>query len=75
MVSQTYMMFQEMLKWGIEANNLALLSIFYELLARGRVWATDEVLEKIEKPDVSQYYGLTKGLLRLTMARKQHKYS
>lgn len=53
---------------GIEADNLTLGSLIYGLVARGRVREGYKVVEGIEKPDISVYHGLIKGLLRLKRA-------
>ncbi|KDP41291.1 hypothetical protein JCGZ_15698 [Jatropha curcas] len=67
-ISQAKMMFDEMSKRGIEADNLTLGSLIYGLLARGRVNEAYKVVETIEKPDISVYHGMIKGLLRLRKA-------
>lgn len=67
-VSQAYMVFEEMRERGIEADNLTLGSLVYGLVARGRVREGYKVVEGIEKPDISVYHGLIKGLLRLRRA-------
>ncbi|GAY44226.1 putative pentatricopeptide repeat-containing protein [Citrus sinensis] len=69
-ISQAYTMLEEMFKRGIEADNLTLSSIIYGLLARGRLREAYKVVEEIEKPDISLYHGLIKGLLRLRRARE-----
>ena len=61
-VSQAYVLFEEMRKRGIQADNLTLGSLVYGLLARGRVSEAYKVVEMIEKPDISIYHGLIKGL-------------
>ncbi|XP_044471747.1 putative pentatricopeptide repeat-containing protein At1g26500 [Mangifera indica] len=65
---QGYAMFEEMLKRGIEPDNLTLSHVIYGLSARGRVREAYKVLEAVEKPDISVYHGLIKGLLRLRRA-------
>ncbi|PON64677.1 Pentatricopeptide repeat [Trema orientale] len=67
-VSQAYVVFEEMHKRRIQADNLTLGSLVYGLLARGRVSEAYKVVEGIEKPDISVYHGLIKGLLRLRRA-------
>lgn len=66
--AQGYAMFEEMRDRGIQADNLTLASFIYGLLARGRVREAYEIGEGIEKPDISLYHGLIKGLLRLRRA-------
>lgn len=67
-IAQAYAMFEEMLKRGIEPDNLTLSHVIYGLLARGRVREAYKVFEADEKPDISVYHGLIKGLLRLRRA-------
>lgn len=69
-ISQAYVVFAEMLKRGIEADNLTLSSIIFGLLARGRVNETFKVFKGIEKPDINLYHGLIRGFLRLRRARE-----
>ncbi|KAJ0021618.1 hypothetical protein Pint_31860 [Pistacia integerrima] len=67
-ISQAYVMFKEMLKRGIEADNLTLSYVIYGLLARGKVREAYKVVGAVEKPDISVYHGLIKGLLKLRRA-------
>ncbi|OAY38342.1 putative pentatricopeptide repeat-containing protein At1g26500 [Manihot esculenta] len=67
-IAQAKMMFDEMSKRGIEADNLTIGSLIYGLLARGRVNEAYIVAESIDRPDISVYHGLIKGLLRLRRA-------
>ncbi|XP_031287754.1 LOW QUALITY PROTEIN: putative pentatricopeptide repeat-containing protein At1g26500 [Pistacia vera] len=67
-ISQAYVMFEEMLKRGIEADNLTLSYVIYGLLARGKVREAYKVVGAVEKPDISVYHGLIKGLLKLRRA-------
>ncbi|XP_048318683.2 putative pentatricopeptide repeat-containing protein At1g26500 [Ziziphus jujuba] len=67
-IAQAHLMFEEMRKRGIAADNLTLGSLLYGLLARGRVNEAYKVFERIEKPDINIYHSLIKGLLRLRRA-------
>lgn len=69
-VEQAHVVFDEMRKRGIEADNLTMGSLVYGLLARRRVNEAYGIVEGIEKPDISVYHGLMKGLLRLRRARE-----
>ncbi|KAM1114473.1 hypothetical protein ACFX13_048029 [Malus domestica] len=68
-IEEAHEVFEEMHKRRIEADNLTLASLVYGLLARGRVTMAFKAVEGIEKPDISLYHGLIKGLLRLRKAR------
>ncbi|KAK3222878.1 hypothetical protein Dsin_009903 [Dipteronia sinensis] len=63
-ISQAYVVFEEMLQRGIQPDNLTLSCIIYGYLARGRLREAYSVVDRIEKPDISVYHGLIKGLLR-----------
>lgn len=63
-VEQANGVFEEMRQRGIQADNLTLASIIYGLLARGRIREAYRIAEGIEKPDISVYHALIKGLLR-----------
>ncbi|KAF2319220.1 hypothetical protein GH714_014049 [Hevea brasiliensis] len=63
-IAQAKMVFDEMSKRGIGADNLTIGSLVYGLLARGRVNEAYQVAESIDRPDISVYHGLIKGLLR-----------
>ncbi|WRX13278.1 Pentatricopeptide repeat - like 10 [Theobroma cacao] len=67
-VEQANGVFEEMRQRGIQADNLTLASIIYGLLARGRIREAYRIAEGIEKPDISVYHALIKGLLRLRKA-------
>ncbi|XP_059648780.1 putative pentatricopeptide repeat-containing protein At1g26500 [Cornus florida] len=67
-LAQAYLMFEEMQKRGIEADNLTLASLIYGLLTKARVREAYKIVEGIEKPDISVYHGLIKGLLKLRRA-------
>jgi len=69
-ISQAYVVFEEMRERGIQADNLTLASLIYGLLARGRVREAYRIGEGIEKPEISVYHGLIKGLLKLRRARE-----
>ena len=57
------MMFEEMHERGIQVDNLTLASLIYGLVVRGRVREAYKIVEGIEKPNISVYLGLIKGLL------------
>ncbi|KAI9169637.1 hypothetical protein LWI28_015406 [Acer negundo] len=63
-ISQAYVVFEEMLQRGIQPDNLTLSCIIYGYLVRGRLREAYNVVDRIEKPDISIYHGLIKGLLR-----------
>ncbi|XP_004237056.1 putative pentatricopeptide repeat-containing protein At1g26500 [Solanum lycopersicum] len=67
-LGESYLVFEEMEKRGIKADNLTLGSITYGLMSRGRVMEAYRVVEGIEKPDISVYHGMIKGLLKLKRA-------
>lgn len=67
-VSQAYMVFEEMLKRGIQPDNKTMSSLIYGLLAKGRVREANKITEGIERPDIAVYHGVIKGLLRLRKA-------
>ncbi|KAL6192848.1 hypothetical protein ACLB2K_033934 [Fragaria x ananassa] len=64
-VENARVVFDEMRERGIEADSLTLGALVYGLLARRRVNEAYGIVEGIEKPDISVYRGLMKGLLRL----------
>ncbi|KAK3035919.1 hypothetical protein RJ639_031342 [Escallonia herrerae] len=67
-IGQAHVMFDKMHERGIAADDLTMASLVYGLSSRGRVREAYMVMEGIEKPDVSVYHGLIKGLLRLRRA-------
>ncbi|KAK6931331.1 Pentatricopeptide repeat [Dillenia turbinata] len=67
-ISQAYVLFEEMQKRGILADNVILGSLVYGLVCKGRVREGYKIVEGIEKPDINVFHGLIKGLLRLKMA-------
>ncbi|KAL5716191.1 hypothetical protein ACHQM5_017916 [Ranunculus cassubicifolius] len=67
-ISQAYMLFEEMFKRGIEADCATLAALIYGLLSRRKIREAYKIVEGIEKPDISVYHGLIKGLLRLKKA-------
>ncbi|KAF5188365.1 Pentatricopeptide repeat-containing protein [Thalictrum thalictroides] len=67
-LSQAYFLFEEMLKRGIHADNATLAALIYGLLSKGRIREAYKIAEVIEKPDISVYHGLIKGLLKLRKA-------
>ncbi|XAR65266.1 hypothetical protein NMG60_11009321 [Bertholletia excelsa] len=60
--------FDEMQQRGIRADNLTMASLIYGLLTKGRVGEAYKVMDGIEKPDISVYHEMIKGLLRLRKA-------
>ncbi|KAK4371070.1 hypothetical protein RND71_010545 [Anisodus tanguticus] len=67
-LGESYVVFEEMQKRGIEADNLTLASITYGLMSRGRVMEAYRVVEGIETLDISVCHGMIKGLLKLKRA-------
>ncbi|GFY88719.1 pentatricopeptide repeat (PPR) superfamily protein [Actinidia rufa] len=67
-LEQAHVVFDEMQRRGIRADNATMGSLVYGLLAKGRVREAYMVVEGIEKPDLSVYHGLIKGLLKLRKA-------
>ncbi|KAJ7953902.1 Pentatricopeptide repeat [Quillaja saponaria] len=68
MLSQAHVVFEEMRERGIQADNLTLGLLIDGLLARGRVSEAYRIAEGIDRPDISIYHGLIKGLLKLKRA-------
>ncbi|XP_059308624.1 putative pentatricopeptide repeat-containing protein At1g26500 [Lycium ferocissimum] len=64
----SYVVFEEMQNRGIKPDNFILGSIMYGLMSRGRVMEAYRVVEGIEKPEISVYHGMIKGLLKLKRA-------
>ncbi|GAB2280198.1 hypothetical protein Dimus_014840 [Dionaea muscipula] len=68
-LAEARVVFDEMQKRGIEADNLTLSSLIYGLLVSGnRVREAYLIMERIKEPDISVYHGLIKGLLRMKRA-------
>lgn len=67
-LGESYVMFEEMLQRGIKADNDTLASMVYGFMSKGRAREAYKIVEGIEKPDISVYHGLVKGLLRLKRA-------
>lgn len=67
-IAQAYLLFDEMQGRGIKADNLTISSLVYGLLSKGRVREAYSLVEGVEKPDISVYHGLIKGLLKLKRA-------
>ncbi|XP_016433538.1 putative pentatricopeptide repeat-containing protein At1g26500 [Nicotiana tabacum] len=67
-LGESYVVFEEMQKRGIKADNLTLASITYGLVSRGRIREAYSVVQEIEKPDISVYHGMIKALLKLKRA-------
>ncbi|KAF9617819.1 hypothetical protein IFM89_039001 [Coptis chinensis] len=68
MVLQSYVLFDEMIKRGIHADNAMLASLVYGLLCRRRIREAYKIVEGIEKVDICVYHALIKGLLKLRKA-------
>ncbi|CAK9142404.1 unnamed protein product [Ilex paraguariensis] len=67
-LGQAHVMFEEMQKRKIQVDNETLTSIIYGLTSKGRDTEAYKVVEGIDKPDISVYHSLIKGLLRLKKA-------
>ncbi|XP_056697288.1 putative pentatricopeptide repeat-containing protein At1g26500 [Spinacia oleracea] len=63
-LSQAQLVFEELQKRGIKADNATLASIIYGLLSKNRVQEAYLIMENTEKPDISMYHALIKGLLK-----------
>ncbi|KAL9690350.1 hypothetical protein QQ045_010748 [Rhodiola kirilowii] len=64
-IGEANRLFDEMGKRGIKADNATLSYLVYGHLAKSRISEAYGILEGIEKPEISIYHGLIKGLLRL----------
>ncbi|KAK3042315.1 hypothetical protein RJ639_002361 [Escallonia herrerae] len=67
-IGHAHVIFDEMRERGIAADDLTMASLVLGLSSRGRVREAYMVMEGIDKPDISVYHGLIKGLLRLRRA-------
>ncbi|KAF8399584.1 hypothetical protein HHK36_015452 [Tetracentron sinense] len=67
-LAQAHVVFEEMHKRGIRADNATLAALVYGLLTKARIREAYKIVEGIEKPDISVYHELIKGLLRLRKA-------
>ncbi|XP_043718768.1 putative pentatricopeptide repeat-containing protein At1g26500 [Telopea speciosissima] len=67
-LAQVHLVFEEMQKRGIHADNQTFAALVYVLLTQGRVREAYKMAKEIEKPDISVYHGLIKGLLKLRRA-------
>lgn len=67
-LSQAHLVFEEMQKRGIQADNVTLASIIYGLVSKNRVQEAYLIMEHTEKPDINMYHALIKGLLKLRKA-------
>ncbi|GKD64293.1 putative pentatricopeptide repeat-containing protein [Tanacetum coccineum] len=67
-LGQARVVFDEMRERGLQPDNVILGSLIYGFLSQARVREAYEIAEGIEKPDISVYHGLIKGLLRLKRA-------
>ncbi|XP_023731379.1 putative pentatricopeptide repeat-containing protein At1g26500 [Lactuca sativa] len=62
--------FDEMRERGIQPDCTILGSLIYGFLSNGRIREAYNIAESIERPDISVYHGLIKGLLRLKKANE-----
>ncbi|XP_024995275.1 putative pentatricopeptide repeat-containing protein At1g26500 [Cynara cardunculus var. scolymus] len=69
-LGQAREVFDEMLERGIQPDSITLASLIYCFLSKARVREAYKIAEGIEKPDMSIYHGLIKGLLRLKRANE-----
>lgn len=69
-VVEAQMLFDEMLKRGISADNPVFAALICGVVSKGRVREGYKILEGICEPDVGIYHGLIKGLLKLRRARE-----
>eukprot|EP00268_Persea_americana_P035367 TRINITY_DN3490_c0_g1_i5.p1 TRINITY_DN3490_c0_g1~~TRINITY_DN3490_c0_g1_i5.p1 ORF type:complete len:499 (+),score=89.54 TRINITY_DN3490_c0_g1_i5:985-2481(+) len=67
---EAHMVFGEMLKRGIGADNEVFASLVYGVVSRGAVREGYKIVQGIRDPDLSVYHGLMKGLLRQKRARE-----
>lgn len=67
-LSQAHLVFEEMQKRGIRADNTTLASIIYGLVSKNRVREAYLMVETMEKPDISVYHALIQGFLKLRKA-------
>lgn len=61
---QAHLVFEEMQKRGIKADNATLASLMYGLVSKNRVVEAYLILENTEAPDISMYHALIKGFLK-----------
>ncbi|KAJ8445893.1 hypothetical protein Cgig2_000205 [Carnegiea gigantea] len=61
-------LFQTMRRKGIQADNTTLASILCGLVSKNRVWEAYLIAKNIEKPGISMYHALIRGLLKLSKA-------
>lgn len=69
-LGQAREVFDEMLERGIQPDSITLASLIYCFFSKARVREAYKIAEGIEKPDISIYHGLIKGLLRLKKANE-----
>lgn len=67
-LSQAHMVFEEMQRKGIQADNTTLASVLCGLVSKNRVREAYLMVKNIEKPDISVYHALIRGLLKLRKA-------
>ncbi|XP_052173564.1 putative pentatricopeptide repeat-containing protein At1g26500 [Diospyros lotus] len=67
-LGHAHQVFEEMRERRIQADNLTMGSLIYGLLTKYRTKEAYRIMEGIEKPDISVYHGMIKGLLRLRRA-------
>ncbi|KAH9605807.1 hypothetical protein KSS87_020401 [Heliosperma pusillum] len=64
-LTQACVVFEEMQKREIQADNATLASIIYGLVCKNQLREAYLMVENIHKPEISVYHGLIKGLLKL----------
>ncbi|KAI8023778.1 putative pentatricopeptide repeat-containing protein [Camellia lanceoleosa] len=67
-LGQAHLVVDEMQKRGIQGDNMTMASLIYGLLTKCRVREAYMIMEGIEKPDITMYHGMIKGLLKLRRA-------
>ncbi|KAJ8437542.1 hypothetical protein Cgig2_027617 [Carnegiea gigantea] len=67
-LSQAHIVFEEMQRKGIQADNTTLASILCGLVSKNRVREAYLIAKNIEKPGISVYHALIRGLLKLSKA-------
>lgn len=67
-LAQAFVVFEEMQKREIQADNSTIGSLIYGLLSKGRVREAYKIFEGVKNPDLSVYHGMIKGFFRLRRA-------
>ncbi|KAK9673654.1 hypothetical protein RND81_12G181400 [Saponaria officinalis] len=68
-ISQAHVVFEEMRKRGIQADQTTMASLIYGLVCKNRVREACLMVENIDKPEISVYHALIKGFLKLRKVR------